>query len=201
MAALSLGFADPVADAQQVFGAVMNAFARPGRPQPLRVDLDPPRPLTPELAAIALALADHEAPIWLDAELTAAPAVAEFLRFHTGAAIVSDPAEAAFAFIVNPEARLPVERFALGTAEYPDRSTTLVFAVSDLSDLSEGDGWVLEGPGIPERQTLRASPWPHDLAEIVRANYTLFPCGLDVLLAAPGCIAGLPRTTRLVEEV
>jgi len=198
MTALSVGFADPVAEAQQVFSAVMNAFARPGRLQPLRSDLDPPRPLTPELAAIALALADHEAPIWIDAELTAAPAVAEFLRFHTGAAIVSDPAEAAFALIVNSEARLPVERFALGTAEYPDRSTTLVFAVPDLS---EEEGWVLEGPGIPERQKLRASPWPHDLAEIVRANHSLFPCGLDVLLAAPGRVAGLPRTTRLVEEV
>lgn len=198
MTALSLGFADPVAEAQRVFGAVMNAFARPGLVQPLRGDLDPPRPLTPELAAIALALADHEAPIWLDAELAAAPAVAEFLRFHTGAAIVSDPAEAAFAFIVKPEARLPVEHFALGTAEYPDRSTTLVFAVSDFA---EGEDWVLVGPGIPKRQKLRMSRWPHDLAAIVRANHALFPCGLDVLLAAPGCIAGLPRTTRLVEEV
>ena len=197
MTALSLGFADPVTEAQQVFDAAMNALARPGRPQPLRSDLDPPRPLTAELAAIALALADHEAPIWIDAELAEAPAVAEFLRFHTGAAIVSDPGGAAFALIASPGRSLPIERFALGTAEYPDRSTTLVFAVSDLS---EGEGWVLEGPGIPERQSLQASPWPGELAEIMRANRTLFPRGLDVLLAAPGCVAGLPRTTRLIEE-
>jgi alpha-D-ribose 1-methylphosphonate 5-triphosphate synthase subunit PhnH len=198
MAGLSRGFVDQVTEAQQVFDAAMNALARPGRPQPLRGDLDPPQPLTAELAAIALALADHEAPIWIDAELAEVPAVAEFLRFHTGAAIVSDPGDAAFALIASPGQSLPIERFALGTAEYPDRSTTLVFAVSDLS---EGEGWVLEGPGIPERQSFQASPWPGELAEIIRANRSLFPRGLDVLLAAPGRVAGLPRTTRLIEEV
>jgi alpha-D-ribose 1-methylphosphonate 5-triphosphate synthase subunit PhnH len=198
MTALSLGFADPATEAQQVFGAVMNALARPGRPLPLRSDLVPPRPLPPQLAAIALAVADHEAPIWIDAELAEAPAVAEFLRFHTGATIVSGPEDAAFALIASPGRPLPIERFALGTAEYPDRSTTLVFAVSELS---EGEGWVLEGPGIPARQNLRASPWPRDLAEIMRANRPLFPRGLDVLLAAPSCVVGLPRTARLIEEV
>jgi alpha-D-ribose 1-methylphosphonate 5-triphosphate synthase subunit PhnH len=198
MDALSPGFADPVMDAQQVFGAVMNALARPGRIQPMQSDLDPPRPLTRELAAIALALADHEAPIWIDAELAGAPAVREFLRFHTGAAIVSDPADAAFALIASAASRVPVERFALGTAEYPDHATTLVFA---MPDLSEGEGWTLEGPGIQERQALQASLWPRDLAAIVRTNRSLFPRGLDVLLTAPECVVGLPRTTRLVDEV
>jgi alpha-D-ribose 1-methylphosphonate 5-triphosphate synthase subunit PhnH len=198
MTALSFGFNDPATESQQVFGAVMNALARPGRLQRLVGDLKPPRPLTPELAAIALALADHEAPLWIDAELAAVSAVAEFLRFHTGAALVSDPAEAAFALVSDAASHLPVERFAFGTAEYPDRSTTLVFAASGLS---EGEGWALEGPGIPERQRFQASPWPRDLAAIMHANRSLFPRGLDVLLAAPGCVAGLPRTTRLVEEV
>jgi len=198
MSALALGFADQVTSAQQIFGAVMNAFACPGSLQPLRSDLDPPRPLSPELAAIALALVDHEAPIWIDARLAAEPAVAEFLRFHTGATIVSRPEEAAFALVADPEGPLPVERFALGTAEYPDRSTTLVFAVSDLS---EAEGWRLTGPGIPGSRNFLASPWPRGLADIVRANRTLFPRGLDVLLAAPDCVVGLPRTTRLVEEI
>lgn len=198
MSALALGFADQSTNAQQIFGAVTNALAGPGRIQPLLSDLNPPRPLSPELAAIALALADHEAPIWINARLAAEPAVAEFLRFHTGSTIVSEPEEAAFALIADPEQPLPVERFALGTAEYPDRSTTLVFAVSDLS---EAEGWRLTGPGIPGSRNVLASPWPSNLADIVRANRTLFPRGLDVLLAAPGCVVGLPRTTRLIEEI
>jgi alpha-D-ribose 1-methylphosphonate 5-triphosphate synthase subunit PhnH len=197
MTALAHGFAEPVTDAQQVFHAAMNALALPGRLQRLQSRLVPPRPLTPELAAVALALADHEAPIWLDADLAAAPGVADFLRFHTGAAVTADPGQAAFALVSAPEKPLPVESLALGTAEFPDRSTTLVIAVSELSD---ADGWILRGPGIAERQTLRASPWPHDLADIVQRNSAIFPRGLDVLLVASGRIAGLPRSTRLAEE-
>jgi alpha-D-ribose 1-methylphosphonate 5-triphosphate synthase subunit PhnH len=134
----------------------------------------------------------------MDSELAAVPAVAEFLRFHTGAAVVNDPAEAAFALVANPASRLPIERFARGTADYPDRSTTLVHAVSHLSN---APGWLLEGPGIADRENLLATPWPRDLADIVRGNRSLFPLGLDVLLTAPGQVAGLPRTTRLLEEV
>ncbi|MCB5173968.1 phosphonate C-P lyase system protein PhnH [Microvirga lenta] len=198
MTALAHGFGDPVTDAQQVFHAAMNALARPGRPQPLTSGLEPPRPMTPELAAIALALADHEAPIWLDPALAAASGAADFLRFHTGAAVVADPGRAAFALIADPGMPLPVEQFALGTAEFPDRSTTLVIAVEDLSDTN---GWVLRGPGIADRQSLLAAPWPHALADIVRLNSAVFPRGLDVLLAAPGRIVGLPRSTRFVEEI
>ncbi|WP_445500274.1 phosphonate C-P lyase system protein PhnH [Microvirga sp. G4-2] len=197
MTALAHGFANPVTEAQQVFHAAMNALAHPGRLQRLQSGLMPPRPLTPELAAIALALADHEAPIWLDADLAAAPGVADFLRFHTGAAVTADPGRAAFALISAPERPLPVDAFALGTAEFPDRSTTLVIAVSELSDR---DGRLLRGPGIDERQNLRASPWPHDFADIIRRNGAIFPRGLDVLLVAPGSIVGLPRSTRFVEE-
>ena len=74
------GFADPVLDAQRVFRGVMEALARPGSLQPLADLPEVPAPLTPELAAIALALADADAPLWLDAPLAGAPAVAEFLR-------------------------------------------------------------------------------------------------------------------------
>ena len=65
-AILRQGFPDPVLDAQEVFRAVMDALARPGSVRPLGSDLDPPAPLTPELAAVALSLADHDAPLWLE---------------------------------------------------------------------------------------------------------------------------------------
>ena len=45
-------------DAQGVFRAVMDALARPGTIQPVATRLAPPAPLTPELAAVALALAE-----------------------------------------------------------------------------------------------------------------------------------------------
>lgn len=195
-AALALGFSDPAMDSQRVFRAIMEALARPGSIRPLAAGLRPPAPLTPELAAVALALADHEAPLWLDAPLAGAPEVAAYLRFHTGAAITADPGEAAFALVADPVAAPPLERFALGTPEYPDRSTTVVFALAELTD---DGGFALEGPGIRERARLAAAPLREGFAAELAANRRLFPLGVDCLLVAPGRIAGLPRTTKVSE--
>ncbi|PIK69245.1 phosphonate C-P lyase system protein PhnH, partial [Methylobacterium frigidaeris] len=127
---LARGFADPVHDAQGVFRAVMDALARPGTIRPLVPVLAPPAPLTAELAAVALALADSDAALWLDAALARSQAVTDFLRFHTGARITEDPAEAAFALISDAAACPDFGAFAQGTPAYPDRSATLVLAVS-----------------------------------------------------------------------
>lgn len=194
-AALAKGFADPVFEAQRAFRAVMDALARPGTVQDFPVELGPPAPLTPELAAIALALADHEAPLWLDAPLAAAAGVAAFLRFHTGAAIVAQPGEAAFALVCDPLQSPPLETFAQGTQEYPDRSATLVLAVSRLSNQP---GLRLAGPGILDQAVLDTGPLPPGFAAQWARNRRLFPRGVDLILAGRGCIAALPRTTALV---
>ncbi|NGM35155.1 phosphonate C-P lyase system protein PhnH [Methylobacterium sp. DB0501] len=191
---LARGFADPVHDAQGVFRAVMDALARPGTIQALATDLAPPAPLTSELAALALALADADAPLWLDAGLARNPAVAGFLRFHTGARIGEDPAEAAFALISDPAACPDFGAFAQGTPAYPDRSATLVLAVSDLSDR---EGWRLDGPGIRDSARLAASPLPADIASRLARNHAGFPEGIDLIFAAPGRLAALPRSTRI----
>lgn len=194
--AFAPGFSNPPIDSQRVFRAIMNALARPGSIQALATELKPPAQLTPELAAVALTLADHEASLWLDQALAGDPAVAAYLRFHTGAAIAGDARQAAFALVADPAAAPPLDGFALGTAEYPDRSTTLVFAVADLSD---DGGFVLEGPGIRERTRFKAGPLPHRIAAELAANRGLFPRGVDCLFVAPGRLASLPRTTALVE--
>lgn len=193
---LAPGFTHPVFDAQSVFRGVLDAVARPGLPRDLAVDLAPPSPLTPELAAVALALADPDAPLWLDAALAAAPAVAGYLRFHTGARIVADPAEAAFALVSDPTGELPLAEFATGNDEYPDRSTTLVVAVARLVD---GAALTLSGPGIRGTVEVSATPLPSCLPGILRANAASFPRGLDILLVASGRVIGIPRSSRLVE--
>jgi len=193
---LALGFADPVADSQSVFRAVMDALARPGTVRPLAAALRPPAPLTSELAAVALALADHEASLWLDPRLAAVPEVADFLRFHTGAAIVADPAKAAFALIADTAALPPFERFALGSDAFPDRSTTLVCAVETLSG---GPPIALAGPGIDGRAQLAARPLPADFTARARANHRLFPRGVDLLFVASSGVGALPRSTSLPE--
>ncbi|MCI9881633.1 MULTISPECIES: phosphonate C-P lyase system protein PhnH [Methylobacterium] len=193
---LAHGFADPVHAGQAMFRAAMEALSRPGRIRPLVTALAPPAPLTPELAALALALTDPDTPVWLDAPLRADPAVAGFLRFHTGAPIVAAPAQAAFALIADP-ARCPAfTDFAPGTPAYPDASATLILAVDTLSD---GVGQPFAGPGIRGTARLEAGPLPADWAARWAANHAGFPLGIDCFFVAPGRLAGLPRSARPVD--
>ncbi|MFN3349594.1 phosphonate C-P lyase system protein PhnH [Pseudorhodoplanes sp.] len=196
-AALSAAFADPVRDAQAVFRAAMNALARPGMVLQLDCALAPPAPLSTGAAAIALALADYETPLWLDAELAASEAVAAWLRFHTGAPVVADPARAVFALISDARALPDLALFSWGEQDYPDRSATLIVQVASLS---AGTALRLSGPGIETAQMLRAGPLPADFADRAGANRALFPRGVDFLLVADKAVAALPRSTHVERE-
>lgn len=189
------GFTDPPRDSQRVFRAVMNALARPTTLQPLAASLASPSPLTGELAAVALALCDGDAPLWLDPLLAEAPAVAAYLRFHSGAPVVADPAEALFALVADSAGLLPLDRFALGTQEFPDRSTTVVIAVAGFDGL---DAITVEGPGLQGRGTVAPHPLPLNFRDRWRANRAVFPRGVDLLFVGAGQVAALPRSSRLV---
>lgn len=191
---LRAGFANPVHDAQGVFRAVLDALARPGTVHAISARLDPPEPLTPELAAIALALTDGDTPVWLDPALAASPEVAAYLRFHTGAPLTDNPARAAFALVREAGRCPPLASFAQGTPAYPDTSTTLVIA---LAALDGGSGLRLSGPGIRGTADLAPSPMPPGWPGALRENHAGFPLGVDCLLAAPGRVAGLPRSTTV----
>ena len=70
---LSPGFADPVADAQSCFRAVLDAMARPGRICIRSGTMAAPPPLCAAAAAVLLTLVDHETPLWLDPAAEPAP--------------------------------------------------------------------------------------------------------------------------------
>jgi len=193
-AALAAGFDNPVLAAQSVFRAVMDAMARPGTIHKLAGLPAAPAPLSPAAAAIGLALTDYETPIWLDDRLAAASQVAQWLAFHTGAPLTRDPARAAFAFIAEVIDAPPFDAFALGTPEYPDRATTLVLQVERLG---AGPGLTLTGPGIAGTRRFAAEPLPRDFLARLAQNRTVFPRGVDLVLAAPDAVAALPRTVRV----
>ncbi len=195
--ALAAGFADPVHDAQRCFRAVMAAMAEPARavalPEP---HICPPAPLGPVMAAVALALLDFETPFWLDPPLAAAPAVADFLRFHTGAPQVADPGAAMFALIADGAALPELPVFAQGAPDDPQDGATLIVAVAAL----HAGPLTLAGPGIPGVRGFGAAGLPADLARRLAENAAGFPLGVDLILCGPAHLAGLPRTTRPVAE-
>ncbi len=195
IAELPAGFADKVLAAQSTFRSVMEAMARPGTVQRIVPSTGSPPPMMSGAAAIALTLFDHDTPIWLDEAMAATSDVMKWLKFHASAPVIGDASIASFALIGYPAKLPPLDRFAIGTSEYPDRSTTLVVQVESLT---EGAAYELRGPGIDGTAVLRAHLAPQDLFERLAINETLFPRGIDVVLVSGDLIVAIPRTTRLV---
>src|SRR5580693_6674534 len=153
VAELPAGFADKVLSAQSTFRSVMDAMARPGSVARIAAEVGTPAAMMRGTAAIALTLFDHDTPIWLDPAMSETSEVTKWLKFHTGAPVVADSSISHFA-VIGDAAALPVlDRFAFGSNEYPDRSTTLILQVASLT---QGRRLVLQGPGIDGSAMLQA---------------------------------------------
>lgn len=193
-----LFWTDPVGQAQQVFRLALTALSRPARtyrfvPCPADAAAEElPAGLSPELAALALSLCDNETAVWLAPGLDTENVRAWF-RFHCGAVLVSEPSQAAFAFVPGTEALPDLRCFHQGEAEYPDRSTTVC-----LGGVEEGKtaGITAAGPGIVE-SCIFSCRMPAGFLAQWRSNHERFPLGVDMLLCGPGRLTGLPRTTCL----
>jgi alpha-D-ribose 1-methylphosphonate 5-triphosphate synthase subunit PhnH len=197
VAELPAGFADKVLSAQTTFRSVMDAMARPGSVRRIVSAAGAPAAMMRGTAAIALTLFDHDTPLWLDPRMSETSDVAKWLKFHTGAPVIADSSICSFALIGEARALPALDRFAFGTNEYPDRSTTLILQVESLT---QGPALELRGPGIDGTAVLQAAIQPPDLFERLAVNAALFPRGIDVVLVADDAIVAIPRTTRLVAK-
>jgi alpha-D-ribose 1-methylphosphonate 5-triphosphate synthase subunit PhnH len=195
IAELSPGFANKVLSAQSTFRSVMDAMARPGTIHRIDPLADVPAPLMSGAAAIALTLFDHDTAIWLDSQLAESRAVSKWIKFHTSAPIVTDSAISSFALVSEPLALPALDCFAIGSNDYPDRSTTVIMQVRSLTD---GPALTLSGPGINGEATVRATLQTLDLPDLLSINASLFPRGIDLVLVAGDNIVAIPRTTRLI---
>jgi alpha-D-ribose 1-methylphosphonate 5-triphosphate synthase subunit PhnH len=193
-ATLEPGFDDPVRGSQAAFRAVLDAMAHPGRIVALPGLLGgaPPAPLGAAAAALALTLCDIDTPVWLDA---AASSAAGYLAFHCGAPLAASPAGARFAIIADVAALPPLDGFALGSDEYPERSATLVVEVADLTCER---GVVLHGPGIHGEARLGVTGLRARFWQERAALAELFPRGIDVVFTCGLRLAALPRSTRAI---
>jgi alpha-D-ribose 1-methylphosphonate 5-triphosphate synthase subunit PhnH len=191
------GFVDPVLQSQTAFRALMDALANPGTPQNLATPPMTGGGLTAELASILLTVSDHDTGIWLDDVLRSDTSVLEFVNFHSGAPVVTEPGGAVFAFATGATHLPRFDQFNLGTQEYPDRSTTIVLAVEALGG---GDEFIIRGPGIRDHDHISPVGLPGDFLAQWADNRELFPRGIDLLLVADGQVMGLPRSTRIMGE-
>src|ERR1700738_79053 len=197
VAELPAGFADKVLSAQSTFRSVMDAMARPGSVQRIEAAAGVPAAMMRGTAAIALTLFDHDTPLWLDPSMSATSDVTKWLKFHTGAPVIADSSICSFALIGDARALPALDRFAFGSSEYPDRSTTLILQVESLT---QGSVLELREPGIDGVAMLQATIQPTDLVERLAINAALFPRAIEVVVVHDDGVVGVPRTTRLVAK-
>ncbi len=180
------GFKDPARDAAFAFRAALDAMAKPGNITTISGAIAP-APCSPAAAALLLTLCDPTTPLYLAASHDNG-ALRDWITFQTGAPFVDAP-NAMFALGVWDALR-PLDRFSIGTSEYPDRAATLMVEMPDLSST----GAILTGPGIETSAQL-------SLPEVAafRRNRAHFPLGLDFFFTCGDRVAGLPRSTRVTE--
>ncbi len=159
-------------------------MARPGRILNLS-GASAPTPSLPAAATVLLTLCDPDTPLWL-APPHDNPALCAWLAFHTGAPLTG-PGDCRFAF-GTWDALQPIDRFAIGTPEYPDRSATLIVEQPTLLN----EGLALSGPGIRDHARLNL-PETHAF----QRNAALFPLGFDCLFTSGNRLTALPRSTRI----
>jgi alpha-D-ribose 1-methylphosphonate 5-triphosphate synthase subunit PhnH len=188
---LAPGFEDPVADSQAVFRATMEAMARPGTHGVVRVELVPPAPLGPAMAAVALSLLDYETRFWIPETASDARG---WIRFHTGARAAREAEEADFVLVPAMYSPPNLDSLRLGTDEEPESSATVLVEVTSFG---AGTRLVLSGPGVDGKNRLEVEGLDSGLLAARRALSTMFPRGVDLILTAGRTIAAIPRTTRL----
>jgi alpha-D-ribose 1-methylphosphonate 5-triphosphate synthase subunit PhnH len=171
----------------------MTAMARPGSLQAFAHAISAPQPLGREAAAIALTLCDFQTPIWI-APAFRNDAILRYLRFHTGAPVVEDCGDAAFALLSSDHSVTDFRQFAVGSHEYPDRSATLIIQTQEISDSGPVE---LSGPGISMTTRLSVKGLEVSFWEALQDNHQRFPLGVDIILSCPGTIAACPRSTRI----
>ncbi|MHC1713341.1 MAG: phosphonate C-P lyase system protein PhnH [Solidesulfovibrio sp.] len=180
---------DPSLAAARSFRTMLEALSRPGSIHILPEVFSPPKSMSAGMATLCLALADLDVPLWLDP--VADPDCADWLRFHCGCPLVQLPEEASLACVLDPARMPPLAAYRQGDSEYPDRSATVFVAVTDLA---EGRGVKLAGPGINREREIEASGLPEGFWKQWKENAAGYPLGVDIFFVSGNRIAGLPRS-------
>ena len=190
---LQPGFSAPSLDAQRVFRAVLEAWARPGTIETVSGLHDVPEGFDLASAVVALTLIDQDTPVWLSDHTSPA---ADWLRFHCGCPLLEDSGEAAFGFARGAELN-GLDGFNPGSAMSPEDGATLILQADSLT---RGPRMKLTGPGIETEHSLQVTGIPARIwgarAELARD----FPAGIDLVVTHASQLLAIPRTAHLSWE-
>ncbi|MGV2986599.1 phosphonate C-P lyase system protein PhnH [Vibrio sp. E150_011] len=198
MTTITPAFQDAVHDSQYCFRQLLKAMSEPGQ----LVTLDRSQGFGIMHAAAAqtlLSLADNATNIWLSPTLQNDKAVLENVRFHCGAPIVFEQADADFAVIAKSDIAQISQQlldFKSGCEEYPDAATTVII---ELDSLTSGQRLLLSGPGIETTDEAFVGDAPDGFLSFLesRQERVDFPLGIDLVLVHEEQILCLPRTTNV----
>ncbi len=163
------------------FRSCLEAMARPGRPQPLRLLCGSP------LLAMASVLLYSKTRYCYQGDQQDF----QLIEAMTGAQRAAAD-DCHYLFADAPSLEL-LERANPGSLENPETSATCIFTFPG----DDGTPVLLRGPGIKEHQTLHL-PLARELVDHLIAMRPPFPLGIDLfLLDRDGFLLGLPRTTAI----
>ena len=187
------GFQTPAIEAQRVFRAVMEGWARPGQ----RVDVSGfgshPEGIDPAAAAIALTLVDADTPIHL---LESAKAANPWFKFHCGCPVTDHSGRAEFVF-GTAEELTDLSQFSLGSAMEPELGARIIATVKGFES---GPAYQFSGPGVNGVLSVQIDGLLEDFFDRRAKLSRRFPAGLDFVFVAGSQFLCLPRTTLIKRE-
>lgn len=188
------GFDKPAIDAQRVFRAVMEGWARPGQLVDVSGFGASPVGIGHASAAIALTLVDADTPTFLT---PSAERAAPWLRFHCGCPILEASEKALFVF-GSAEELIDLSKFAHGSAMEPELGARVI---AEVDSVGEGDTYLLTGPGVNGEQRVLIKGLPDALLEARAKLRRHFPAGVDFVFVSGSRFVCLPRTTLIRKEI
>jgi alpha-D-ribose 1-methylphosphonate 5-triphosphate synthase subunit PhnH len=177
---------------EQTFQAVCDAMFHPGKRIYVNNEFDLPEELNFAAAASCEILLDDRSLFWTD--LCWSSATINWLQFHSGCTLVSEPCMATCALITRPSLMPPLNHFRMGDNEYPANAAILIIQVDDIY-LNQGKK--LAGPGIKKPVKLSPKGMPHDFWQQWQEQSRQYPLGVDIFFACEDALVTLPRTTRI----
>ena len=182
---------DPVFDCQEVFKALMNAFAKPGKVFSIEKNVEKLEGQCASLTAAAMVLLDN----WRSFYVEGDAALEEELREQTyGVPAAMDEAD----YLFFPGQGDPWQALAQakpGTLPEPHKSATL-FVLAD--SLEGGAPFSLTGPGVDGGISVSLPERYRVWLEARDAQGHEFPCGVDLYFLTPqGQVMGIPRKVKM----